>query len=83
MPIPFIAQLLVGIVLNFVGYLLMPKPKQPKPPAMKDMESPTAESGRPIPVVFGSVTIESPNNLGHWDKSTVTRQVATDSGGKK
>lgn len=81
MPIPFIVTLLIGIALNVIGYLLMPKPKQPKPPEMADQEEPTAESGRPIPVVFGSMTISSPNNMGWWDKEMLTRDVST--GGKK
>lgn len=81
MPAPFLVQLLIGIALNVVGYLLMPKPKGPKPEAVKDQEAPTAESGRPIPVIFGSITIQSPNLLDWYDKETVIRDVS--SGGKK
>ena len=29
--------LLLGLALNIVAYLIMPKPKQPKPPAAKDL----------------------------------------------
>lgn len=83
MPIPFLVQLAIGIALSFIGYLLAPKPKAPKPPAAQDMESPTAEAGRPIPVVFGSLTVQSLNNLGYWDKQTIQRDVAVESGGKK
>lgn len=83
MPIPFLAQLAIGLLLSYVAYLLAPKPKPPKPPAAKDFESPTAEAGRPIPVIFGSLTISSSNNLGYWDKETIRRDVQTDSGGKK
>ncbi|ARB05719.1 tail assembly structural protein [Synechococcus virus S-ESS1] len=80
MPIPFLLQLAIGIGLAYVGYLLMPKPKPPKPPSVEDLESPTAEAGRPIPAIFGSMTIASPNNMGYWDKEVVTRKVG---GGKK
>jgi len=83
MPIPFIVSFLISMALSYVGYLLMPKPKAAKPKAAQDMDSPTAESGRPIPVVFGSVTLSSPNNLGYWDKETIKRDVAVDGGGKK
>ena len=83
MPIPFVVQLLIGLALAYISYLLVPKPKAPKPPAAKELESPTAEAGRPIPVVFGSITIQSPNNLGNWDKQIVQRDVPVDSGGKK
>lgn len=83
MPIGFIIQLLIGLALSYVSYLLAPKPKEPKPPSAKEMESPTAESGRPVPVVFGSMTVQSLNNIGYWDKETIQRDVAVDGGGKK
>lgn len=79
MALPFLGRLLVGIALQVLGYLLAPKPKQAKPPSTSDLEDPTAEAGRPIPVIFGSVTIQSPNNLGFWDKKVATRKI----GGKK
>lgn len=56
-------SLLIGLALNIIAYLLMPKPKQQKPPAVRDMEGPTAEAGRPIPVIFGTVLVKSPNFL--------------------
>lgn len=83
MPIPFLVQLVIGIALSYVAYLLAPKPKAAKPPAVEDLENPTAEAGRPIPVVFGSMTISSLNNMGYWDKETIRRDVETGSGGKK
>ncbi len=81
MPIPFLVQLAIGVAINYVGYLLMPKPKQEKPPSTEDLENPTAEAGRPIPVVFGSLTVQSPNDIGFWDKESHTRPMK--SGGKK
>lgn len=63
--IPF----LIGLALNVVAYLIMPKPKQAKPPAAKDMENPVAEAGKPIPVPFGTVTIKGLNVLWYGDKS--------------
>lgn len=83
MAIPFLVPLIIGLALSYASFLLAPKPKPPKPPAAKDMESPTAEAGRPIPQVFGSVTITSLNNLGYWDKETIKRNVPAGSGGKK
>lgn len=67
--------LLVGIALNIVAYLLMPKPKTPKPAAAKDFDSPTAEAGRPIPVVFGEVTVKGLNVLWFGEKATRQYQV--------
>lgn len=63
--IPF----LIGLALNVVAYLIMPKPKQAKPPAAKDMDNPVAEAGKPIPVVFGTVTVKGLNVLWYGDKS--------------
>jgi len=51
------------VALEIVAYLIMPKPKGPKPPSAQDLEMPTAEAGRPIPVVFGTITVKSPNVL--------------------
>ena len=46
--------------MNILAALIMPKPEQPKP-EIKEMEDPTAESGKPVPVVFGTVLITAPN----------------------
>lgn len=81
MAVNFLVQLAIGVALAYVSFLLAPKPKQPKPPSTEDLESPTAEAGRPIPVIFGSLTLQSPNNIGFWDKESVTRKMK--SGGKK
>lgn len=61
--------LLIGLALNIIAYLIMPKPKQPKPPAAKDLEDPTAESGRPMPVVFGTITVKGSNIVWFGEKS--------------
>ncbi len=70
----FFTQLLVGIALQVIGYLLMPKPPAPEPPQLSDWDDPTAEAGRPIPVVFGSMTIKGMNILGMWDKAISWRK---------
>ena len=74
MPAWFV-PLLIGIALNIVSYLLMPKPKQPKPVAAKDMDNPTAEAGRPIPVVFGTITVKGTNVLWFGEKRIHTYKV--------
>ena len=80
MPIPFIGQLIIGIVMLIGAYLLAPKPKQPKPPSLDDLEEPTADAGRPIPVIMGSVTMKGLNVIYKGDKSRQTREVKS---GKK
>lgn len=58
-----------------LSLLLAPKIKTPKPEAAKDLEDPTAEAGRPIPVVFGTVTVKGLNVLWYGDKSFKTSKV--------
>lgn len=65
-------SLIIGLVLSVVSLLLAPKPKKIKPPEVTDMEDPTAEAGRPIPVVFGTLTIKSANIL--WFGQKRSRQ---------
>lgn len=81
MAIPFLGQLAIGVALLFIAYALMPKPKQPKPPSVNDLKTPTADAGRPVPVVFGSIDIEAPNYLQIADKDIDVRKV--DAGGGK
>ena len=55
--------LLITIAINIAAYLLTPKPKTAKPEAAQDLEQPTADAGRPIPVIFGTVTVKGVNVL--------------------
>lgn len=55
--------LLITIAINIAAYLLTPKPKIAKPDAAKDLEKPTADAGRPQPVIFGTVTVQGVNVL--------------------
>lgn len=68
-------MLLVMLVMLIVSYALMPRPKMAKPEAMKDMENPTAEAGRPVPVIFGTITVAGVNVLWFGDKQRVERKV--------
>ncbi|MDC8804207.1 hypothetical protein PRZ61_12220 [Halomonas pacifica] len=72
----FLVQVAVAIVLAVVSYLLAPKPKAPKGQEFRDIEAPTAEAGRPIPVVFGEGTIKSPNTL--WYGQTRVEVIEVD-----
>lgn len=68
-------NLVIALVLTVVSILLAPKPKTPKPEPSRDLESPTGEAGRPIPVVFGTLTVKGLNVLWTGDKQTVTEKV--------
>lgn len=70
----------VLIVAAVVAYALAPKPPTPPPPALEDFQVPTAEEGRPVPVVFGEVWITGPNVLWYGDLAT---DPIRRSGGKK
>lgn len=78
----FFVQLAIAIAISVIAYVIMPKPKPPKPEAAKDMDDPTAEAGRPIPVIFGSVLIKGGNVLWFGEKRIHTYKVSA-GGGKK
>lgn len=73
-------NLLIGLALQIIGYLLMPKPKKPKPPEAQDMESPTVDAG-PVPVLFGTINIKGWKFLWWGDKAKVEKNK--DEGSKK
>lgn len=60
--------LLVAIAFQVVAFLLAPKPKKQQPPETKDLDNPVAERGKPIPVVFGTLTVKGLNVLWYGDK---------------
>lgn len=59
--------LVVLIVAAIVSYALAPKPPNAKPASLSDFDVPTADQGRPIPVVFGTVTVTGPNVIWYGD----------------
>lgn len=63
-----IFQIILGLAMLILGYLLMPKPKKAKPDAVTELESPTAETGIPIGVVFGDIVSTEGNFLWWGDK---------------
>ncbi len=71
----FLVQLVIGIGLQILGYLLMGTPKANKPESVQDMENPTAEAGRPIPVVFGEMEVSGINIIYYGEKTTSTFNV--------
>lgn len=73
-------QIAIFIISTVLSYLLAPKPPQPKPLSLSDFDIPTAEEGRPIPVVFGTVTVTGANVVWYGDLRVTPIQK---SGGKK
>jgi len=76
---PFTAIALL-VISALISVALAPKPPAPKPAALDDFSIPTAAEGRPIPVVFGTVTITGSNVL--WYGDLRTTPIKSD-GGKK
>jgi citrate lyase beta subunit len=70
----FIA-LLIAVVLTAVSYVLMPKPKQPKPAAAQQADDPVAEAGKPVGVVQGTITISELNVLWFGEKALSTYKI--------
>lgn len=70
----------VLLAVLVVSVALAPKPPTQPPAALEDFSVPVAEEGRPIPVVFGTVTITGSNVLWYGDlRSTPIKSK----GGKK
>jgi hypothetical protein len=67
--------IVAAVASSALNFLLQPRVKGDKPDAVTDLEDPTAEAGRPIPVVFGSVMIKGGNVLWSGQKSTVQKKV--------
>lgn len=51
----------------FVSYWLAPKPQNAKPAGFDEIQAPTAEVGREIPVLFGRRKISGPNVVWYGD----------------
>lgn len=72
--------LLALVVTALVSVALAPKPPEPKPASLSDIDAPTAEEGRPIPVVFGTVLIRGANVVWYGD---LEAEPIKKKGGKK
>jgi hypothetical protein len=73
---PFWLLLALAVAAFALNVLLAPKPKAPKPDSVKDLDDPTAEAGKPIPVVFGTITVKGLNVLWFGDKAVVTQKIS-------
>lgn len=63
----FLGYIALLLISYFVAVALAPKPPKPKPASLEDFDIPTAEQGRPIPVVFGTNLISGPNVIWYGD----------------
>lgn len=67
MPV-WLVQLVIGVGLSVLAYMLAPKPKAPPPPELDDLQGPTASSGREIPKVYGTKTVKGLNVIYFGEK---------------
>lgn len=73
------AYFVISLIVSYaVSVALAPKPETPKAAALADFELPTAEEGRPIPVVFGTVMISGPNVV--WYGHLKTKKIKSGGG---
>ncbi|HXK55071.1 MAG TPA: hypothetical protein PLZ16_00365 [Gammaproteobacteria bacterium] len=74
---PFI----IGVVLAIGAmYALTPKPQNQPPAGLDDLEVPTAEEGKEIPVLFGTRELKGANVVWYGDLNTKAIKAK---GGKK
>lgn len=64
-----IASVLIG---SFVTALAQPKAATPE---VRDIDDPTSDAGREVPVVFGTVRVKGVNILWFGEKTTKSYQV--------
>lgn len=70
---------IAAIVSLVIVYATRPKIENPPPASIDQFDSPTAEAGRPIPVLFGTKEIKGVNCVWYGDLRTRAIKV----GGKK
>ena len=75
---PF-TEIFLFIVATVIQQLLAPRPPKPKPAALTDFDVLTADAGRPVPVVFGTVLVKGSNIVWFGD----LRSTPIKSGGGK
>jgi len=71
----WLIALIIATAVQVAAYLILPGPKSPKPDAAKQSEAPTADAGKPAPVVFGTIRVKEINCLGWMDQSMTEYQV--------
>lgn len=60
-------NLIIGLILSFVSFLLAPKPQPPKAATLDDIDVPVTKEGTEIGVAYGTVWIDSPQIVWYGD----------------
>jgi len=74
-----IAALIISVAAS---YVMRPKPvsSSRSPTTLEDFDVPTAEDGKQMPVIFGTVTLKSSNIV--WYGDLDYNEIREESGGK-
>lgn len=72
---PWFVWLIVALAFNVLAYLIMPKPKTDADSQTPETDNPTAQAGKPIPIIFGEKWVKDPNILWYGDKKTGEYEV--------
>ena len=48
---------ILWVVTSLISYLLAPKPQTQKPSSLEDIEIPSVDEGKEIPVIFGRMEV--------------------------
>jgi len=67
MPILMIIALVLMVIAMVVSIIFRPKPIPPFAAGLSDFQVPSADTGRPVPVIFGTVLIKGPNVVWYGD----------------
>lgn len=67
-------NILIGLALMIIGYLIQPKPKTSQPMEMSELEGPTADGATPIIKIFGDITVKSGNILWFGNVANVKKK---------
>lgn len=73
-------NLLIGVVLSVILSFLRPKPEPPKPSTISDFDIPVTKEGTEVPVIYGTIWIDSPQIVWYGDFKTAA--IKTKSGKK-
>ncbi|BCB28157.1 hypothetical protein SKTS_30430 [Sulfurimicrobium lacus] len=76
-------QIAIWVITTVIGMLLTPKPPKPIAPTPGNLDVPVAESGKAIPVLFGTRVIRQANVVWYGDVKTTEIRQSSGSGGKK
>lgn len=71
---------IIFVVALVVAYTMAPKPETRPPAGLDEIQAPTAEVGREIPVLFGRRKLDGPNVVWYGHLRTVAIKKK---GGKK